>query len=123
MAFITINGHQYPAPARGMNFIDSTVVNSGRNVDGSIVAQKVGRRLQKMDNLVWLTMDPETLARLTQEFENFFVTVTYPDFVHNQMTTRTMYPGDISAEPYSLDENGLPTLYINVKVNLIDCGW
>ena len=34
-----------------------------------------------------------------------------------------MYPGDRSAEPYWLDpETGLPSLYVNCKVNIIDVG-
>ena len=51
------------------------------------------------------------------------VTVTYPDMVNNRWTTRKMYPGDRTATPYHLDPNtGLPTDYINCKVNIIDCG-
>ena len=49
--------------------------------------------------------------------------VTYPDMVNNTWTTRKMYPGDRTAEPFHLDpETQLPIDYINCKVNLIDCG-
>ena len=122
--YIQINGHPYPQPRRGLKMLTATIVDSARNANGVVIGQKVGRDQQKLDNLYWGYMDATTWSSLLQEFENsFFVTVTYPDMVTGTWTTRKMYPGDRTAEPLWLDEEtGLPTGYINCKVNLIDCG-
>lgn len=124
---IKINGHPYPAPAHGLGFHISTIVNAARNGNGVVVGQVVGRDQQKLEKLVWPHLDAETWSRILQEFDNqsnrFYVTVTYPDMVHNSWTTRKMYPSDRTAEPLFLDEaTGLPRDYINCSVNLIDCG-
>ena len=40
-------------------------------------------------------------------------------------TTRKFYWGDFSAEPFEFERHGevlVPSMYKNVKVNLIDCG-
>lgn len=104
--------------------LTATIVDSGRNANGVVVGQKVGRDQQKLNSLQWAYMDAETWSSLLQEFEDgFFVTVTYPDMVHNTWTTRKMYPGDRTAKPFHLDEDtGLPLDYLDCRVNLIDCG-
>ena len=50
--FIKINGHPYPTPRRGLNMMVATIVNSGRNADGEVVGQKVGRDQEKLDSLL-----------------------------------------------------------------------
>ena len=122
-AFIKINGHEYPAPRRGLNLMTATIVDAARNANAVTVGQRVGRDQQKLNNLYWGYLDAATWSAILKEFENFYVTVTYPDMVNNTWTTRKMYPGDRTAEPYRLDpETHLPMDYINCKVNLIDCG-
>lgn len=122
-AIITINGKEFPAPQRGLEFIVSTNVNSGRNANGEVIGQVVGRNQNKANNLVWPFLDAQTWAEILQEFDDFFVIATIPDMVHNTWQTIKMYPGDRSAEPYWIDPvTKLPTHYINCKVNIIDCG-
>jgi hypothetical protein len=121
-ATIYVNGKPFPSPKRGLNFITSTIVTSSRNANGEVVGQKVGRDQNKLDSLVWPVLDAETWSEMLQEFNNFYVTVKFPDMVANKWKTLKMYPSDRSAEPYEVDENGFPTKYINCKVNLIDCG-
>lgn len=121
--FIRINGREYPQPRRGLELIGSTIVDATRNANGVTVGQMVGRELQKINNLEWGYLTAEQWSQILQEFEQFYVTVTYPDMVNNTWTTRKMYPGDRSATPFHMDEvTGLPKDYINCKVNLIDCG-
>lgn len=121
--FIRINGNPYPTPARGLDFQVSTIVDSGRNGNAEVVGQKVGRDQQKINSLVWPYLKADVWASLLQEFNNFYVTVTYPDMVNNTWTTRKMYPGDRSGQPYRLNPvTGLPADYIECKVNLIDTG-
>ena len=42
--------------------------------------------------------------------------------VNNDWMTLKMYPGNRTAEPIAFDADGLPTLYQNCKVNIVDCG-
>lgn len=122
-AFIKINGREYPCPRRGLNLMTATIVDSARNANAVVVGQVVGREQQKIDNLEWAYLTAEQWSSLLQEFRNFYVMVTYPDMVNNTWTTRKMYPGDRTAEPFHLDpETQLPIDYINCKVNFIDCG-
>ena len=121
--FIKINGHSYPYPRRGLELLNATIVDSARNSNGVVVGQKIGRDQQKLNNLEWGYLSAETWSSILKEFQNFYVTVTYPDMVENKWTTRKMYPGDRTATPLRLDpDTGLPSCYINCKVNLIDCG-
>lgn len=122
--FIRINGREYPAPDRGLGFTVSTTVNSGRNERNTMIGQRVGRDLHKIDNVVWFRLEAQVWASLLQEFErDFCVTVEFPDMVHNCWQSKKMYPGDRSAQPLFIDKNtGLPTMYKNCKCNLIDTG-
>lgn len=122
-SFIKINGHPYPCPRRGLNLMVATIVNSARNVNAVVVGQKVGRDQQKLNNLEWAYLTAEEWSSILKEFGNFYVTVSYPDMVNNTWTSRKMYPGDRTAEPFHLDPvTQLPLDYINCKVNLIDVG-
>lgn len=122
-SFIKINGHEYPTPHRGLSLLDATIVDSARNANGVVVGQVVGRRQQKLDSLEWVYLTAAQWSAILKEFNNFYVTVTYPDMVNNTWTTRKMYPGDRTAEPFHLDpETGLPLDYLYCKVNLIDVG-
>lgn len=120
--YITINGKPFPFPKRGMGVQVATVVNSGRATDGRIIAQRIGRDQQKLNNCVWPVLPAKVWSEMLQELEKFDLTVSYPDPVTNTWTTRRMYPGDRSAEPYFVGTNGIPTLYINCTCNLIDRG-
>ena len=122
-AFIKINGREYPCPRRGLNLMTATIVDSARNANAVVVGQVVGREQQKLDRLEWAYLTAEQWSSILKEFKNFYVTVTYPDMVNNTWTTRKMYPGDRTAEPFHLDPvTQLPIDYTNCKVNLIDCG-
>ena len=101
----------------------ATIVDSARNANAVVVGQVVGREQQKLDRLEWAYLTAEQWSSILKEFKNFYVTVTYPDMVNNTWTTRKMYPGDRTAEPFHLDPvTQLPIDYINCKVNLNDCG-
>lgn len=122
-SFIKINGRDYPCPRRGLEMMVATIVDSARNANAVVVGQVVGREQQKLNNLKWAYLTAEQWSAILKEFSNFYVTVSYPDMVNNTWTTRKMYPGDRTAEPFHLDPvTQLPIDYINCKVNLIDCG-
>ena len=122
MAVITINEKEFPAPDIGANLIVATNVSDGKNADGEFVGQKVGRDQYKIDGLQWKFLDVETWSKILQELSSFVVTAKIPDMVNNRFLTIRMYPGNRTATPVEFDRNGLPTMYKDCKVNLIDCG-
>lgn len=128
------------------------LVQSQRNSQGVVVARKIGakfdnfkgQRLMKFNNLEWPILSNSDYRWLQEQIEKFYCYVTYYDAragytdikngdysVGVQTTggfvTKKFYWGDFSAEPWKFirdTRNGLlvPSYYINVKVNLIDCG-
>lgn len=121
--FIYINGRQFPSPDRGLGFTVATNVSSGKNALGEFVGQRVGRDQDKIDGLQWKFLDAETWSAILQEFAQFVVVVKFPDMVTNTWKTERMYPGNRTAVPWEIDpETGLPSVYKDCKVNLIDCG-
>lgn len=122
-AFIKINGLVCPYPKRGLELMTATIVDAARNTNGTTVGQKIGRDQYKLNQLVWPALSAAQWSAILRQFSGFYVTVTFPDMVNNAWKTLRMYPGDRTAEPYWVDDyTGLPTLYINCKVNIIDCG-
>lgn len=122
MAYLAINGYELPPCSRGVSPVVTTVVDAGRNANGTVVGQRVGRDQYKIDNLEWSWLTAGQWATILSILSNFFVNVTFVDPVTNSRKTIKMYCGDRTAEPYWVDGNGTPTHYRNCKVNLIDTG-
>ena len=107
----------------GLEIIISTAVNSGRNAQAEVIAEKVGRDILKYNNLQWTWLTAEQWAQICSLFDNFFVTARVWDMAHAEWKTIKMYPGDRSAEIYWIDPvTKIPKNYTNCKVNIIDCG-
>lgn len=121
-SYLLINGVEVPYPKRGVQPLVSTVVNAGRNANGVVVGQRIGRDLYKINQLVWPWLTAKEWSNILTLLSSFFVMVTFPDPVTMRRKTVRMYCGDRSAEPYWVDDNGSPTHYLNCKVNLIDTG-
>lgn len=131
-SMITINGVEVPAPKRGLELIVATNVNSGRNANGEMIGQKVGRDINKMNDLEWPYLDAETWSKILKQFSSFFAVVKMPNMVNGGFITIKMYPGDRSAKPMWIDtgngEHGGTSgdrhvlYYTDCKVNIIDCG-
>jgi len=128
------------------------LVRSQRNSKGVVVAQKVGeaydsstgKRLMKFNNLEWPILPNSDYRWLQEQIEKFYCYITYYDARkgyqpvqgNNYSTgiqttggfvTKKFYWGDFSAEPWQFERDTnygilVPSWYINVKVNLIDCG-
>ncbi|WP_313347515.1 hypothetical protein [Lacrimispora sp.] len=122
MAVLTINGREFPSPDIGGNLVVATNVSDGKNAKGEFIGQRVGRDQHKFENLQWKFLDAATWATMLQEFDKFVVTARIPDMVHNRMMTIRVYPGNRTATPIEFDSDGLPTMYQDCKVNIIDCG-
>ena len=43
MAYLAINGYELPPCKRGVSVVVTTVVDSGRDANGAVVGQRVGR--------------------------------------------------------------------------------
>lgn len=122
MSVITINGKTFPSPDIGGVLVVATNVSDGKNANGEFVGQKVGRDQYKFDSLQWKCLDAATWASMLQEFDQFVVTARIPDMVHHKFLTIRMYPGNRTATPIAFSPEGLPTLYKDCKVNVIDAG-
>lgn len=119
--FLIVNGVKFPCPMYGMDIIHSQTVDSGRNANGAVVGQLVGRKLWKINNLQWNGLDPETWATMKKALEPFFVKVTFTGD-DNKRHTVTMYPGDTNGKPLFAKDLEY-TRFETCKFNLIDCGW
>lgn len=121
--YIAINGHELPPPKRDIEVIETTAVNAGRNANGVVVGQKIGRNQYKLNGLEWPWLSAEEWSTILTLLEPFYVDVTFVNPRTNSFETIKMYPGDRSAKPYYLDsDTEKPTYYKECKVNLIDTG-
>lgn len=120
---IYINGHRYPDYDVGPGLVIATNVSDGRNAAGEFIGQRIGRDQDKIDGLQWSFLDAGTWSAILKEFDEFVVTVRFPDMKNNCWKTERMYPGNRTAEIAEEDPaTGLPIFYKNCKVNLVDCG-
>ena len=121
-SFLNINGYDVPCPGVGFEYTISTVVNAGRNVNGAVIGQQIGRPLYKFSNLRWVGISPEERRRILQAIEPFYVPVTFEDVVTGSIRTITMYPSDTTGQPLFLSDIFYKN-YETCSFNLIDCGW
>lgn len=118
--FLIVNGVRFPMPCPGFEIIHSQAVDSARNANGVVVAQLVGRKLWKLNNLSWKGLTPEDWATMKKALEPFFVNVTFTGD-DGQRHTIKMYPGDVTGKPYHVSGVSYD-FYQECKFNLIDCG-
>ena len=124
MSFFKINGNSFPTPQRGLIVQRQQLVNSGRNGLGEVVAQKINRRQIKFDSLVWAWLPADQWSDILQEIEKFEGVLTYWDALKKQIINRKVYWGDVSEEPFKINESTGEVLeYINCKCNLVDMGY
>lgn len=122
-SFLNINGYDVPCPGVGFEYTISTVVNAGRNVNGAVIGQQIGRPLYKFSNLRWIGISPEERRRILQAIEPFYVDVTFEDVVTGSIRTITMYPSDRQIKPLFVDkETNEVTQDEYLAFNLVDCG-
>lgn len=118
--FLIINGVKTPCPAVGMEIVQATMVDSGRNANGTVVGQVIGRPIWKINNLQWVGLEQEEWTKIKNALAPFYVPVTFTGDDGKRHTV-TMYPSDRTGQPLFMD--GL--YYRNFrtcKFNLIDVG-
>lgn len=122
-SFLTIDGVAFPTPKRGVNIKIMTTVSDGRSESNVFKGQKVGRDLQKIENVIWPFLDADTWSVILKKAERFTFNVTYLDPVSNDWITRKMYVSDRECQPYKLDPNSGKTIkYAECKCSFVDAG-
>ena len=100
----------------------ATLVNSGRNANAVVVAQKIGRDQDKSE-LQWNYLDKEVWEALVSFWDrNFFFNFTYYSPVTAGRITRKCYIGDRTWRPFDIDNDGIPIAYQDCSANVIDTG-
>ena len=123
MAFLEINGVEVPCPSTGLEIILSDAVNSGRNANAEVVAEKVGKTNIKYNNLRWAWLTKDEWSLICSLFSEFFVVAKVFNPATNSFVNIKMYPGDRTAEVYWTEKDGVtPKNFKDCKVNIIDCG-
>lgn len=123
MAFLEVNGIQLPCPSTGLEIILSDAVNSGRNANAEVIAEKVGKTNLKYNNLRWAWLTKDEWHLICSVFSEFFVVAKVWNPLTNGFESLKMYPGDRTAEIYWLEPDGVtPKNFRDCKVNIIDCG-
>lgn len=119
--FFELNGQPISPPARGLEFVLSTAVNSGRSAENQVVGEKVGRDTLKYNNLQWLWLPADEWHKICAIMDSFFVTAKMWHPTKAQFVNIVIYPGDRSAQPYWIDPvTKVPLAYTDCKVNIID---
>ena len=123
MAFLEVNGIELPCPSTGLEIILSDAVNSGRNANAEVIAEKVGKTNLKYNNLRWAWLTKDEWHLICSVFSEFFVVAKVWNPLTNGFESLKMYPGDRTAEVYWLEPDGVtPKNFRDCKVNIIDCG-
>ncbi len=122
-AFLVVNGVSFPTPKYGFQYTISTAVDAGRNVNGVVTGQRVGRDLFKFDSMEWVGLSPSQWRTMLKAVEDFYFDVTFEDYRTGNPITIKMYHGDITAKPLFVSGSSyLVTQYESCKMNFIDCG-
>lgn len=138
MPLFLINGDIPPDNFRyGYTEDTEQLVQSQRNSRGVVVSKVIGDRLLKFNNLEWPMMSNSDYRWLQKQIAGFYCYITYydaradvggsPNHTSGGIVTKKFYFGDFSAEPWQFVRDTdygilIPDMYINVKVNIIDCG-
>ena len=114
-------------PSSNATLVSSQFVDSARNANAKVIAQKINRRQMKYDSIQWNYLTYDEWRRIRLLVENFTCNVTYWDDYENRVVTRLFYFGDSSATPFEFDsknyEVAKPLSFINCQVNIIDMGY
>lgn len=110
-----------PSTDSGKGLI-ATLVNSGRNANAVVTAQKIGRDQDKTE-LAWPFLNKEVWEGLLRFWDqNFFFNLHYYSPIAGTKITRKFYIGDRTYFPFDIDENGNPVAYKDCAANVIDTG-
>ena len=122
--FIKINGKVLPYPSIGLNIKRQQFVDSARNGLGQVVAQKINRRINKIDSLEWKHLTASEWRNIQVEIEKFEGILEFWDNLSGTFKTIKVYWGDEESEVFKINKaTGEVLEYINCKCNIVDCGY
>ena len=119
-ALVTIGGYELPEPS-SYNAITSTIVDSGRNVQGKVVGSVVRSDVAKIE-LSWKYLTAQQWANILSLFTyDFYNEVRFMNQVTNNYDVRTMYVSDRNAGMWRRHpETGEIMGYTNCSLSLVE---
>lgn len=119
-ALVSVGGYDFPEPST-YSAITSTIVDSGRNVEGKVCGAVVRSNVAKIE-LTWKFLTVEQWATILSIFNtSFFNEVRFFDQATGQYDVRTMYVSDRDASMFRRDPNsGAVMGWVNPKLSLVE---
>lgn len=119
-ALVTIGGFELPEPS-SYSAVTSTIVDSGRNVEGKVVGSVVRHDVAKIE-LSWKYLTAHQWATILSLFtNNFYNDVRFMNQATNSYEIRTMYVGDRNAGMWRRHpETGKVLGYTNCSLSLVE---
>lgn len=119
-ALVSIGGFDFPEPST-YNATTSTIVDSGRNVQGKVVGAVVRHDVAKIE-ISWKYLTAYQWAQILSLFSSsFYNEVTFLNQTTNRPDTRTMYVGDRSAGMWRRNpQTGEVMGYTGASLSLIE---
>jgi hypothetical protein len=119
-ALVSIGGFSFPEPST-YTATTSTIVDSGRNVQGRVVGAVVRHDVAKIE-LSWKYLTAYQWSQILSLFtSSFYNEVTFLNQVTNSYDTRTMYVSDRNAGMWRRDpQTGDVLGYTGASLSLIE---
>ena len=119
-ALVTIGGYDLPEPS-SYSAITSTIVDSGRNVEGKVVGSVVRSDVAKIE-LSWKYLTAQQWADILSLFTySFYNDVRFINQATNNYDVRTMYVSDRNAGMWRRHpETGEVMGYTNCSLSLVE---
>lgn len=119
-ALVTIGGYELPEPS-SYNAVTSTIVDSGRNVEGRVVGSVVRHDVAKIE-LSWKYLTAQQWAEVLSLFtDSFYNEVRFMNQATNNFDVRTMYVSDRNAGMWRRHpETGAVMGYTGCTLSLVE---
>jgi hypothetical protein len=118
-ALVSVEGYDFPEPST-YSGNTSTLVDSGRNVQGRMVGSVIRDDISKIE-MSWKYLTADQWARILSLFaSSFYNDVRFLNQTTNKYETRTFYVGDRSADMWRRDpQTGAVMGYTGCAIALI----
>lgn len=119
-ALVTIGGYELPEPS-SYNAITSTIVDSGRNIEGKVVGSVVRHDVAKIE-LSWKYLTAQQWATILSLFtDSFYNDCRFLNQATNTYDVRTMYVSDRNASMWRRHpETGEVMGYTGCSLSLVE---
>ena len=120
---VSIGGFAFPEPST-YSATTSTIVDSGRNVEGYVIGAVIRDGVSKV-SLSWNFISAENWASIMEKFNmaqggSFYNDVTFFCQDTNSWVTRQMYVGDRTADIFLRNKDGSIRGYTGASLSLIE---